>query len=579
MVLPLTALVLVVLVLFVAFAVDLGRASLRVREQQSIADAVSLDLARQLDGRTKDEISSDPVFLATVTRSTDANEFPVSSPSYGGSTITAASGDRQLTVELGRMSVPAGAFEPAFTSIAGTEVPDAVRVVVGDTTDYEFWPGGTTDDRTAVAERAPQVWLQIGSVAAGFDANPPGSVGLSETVFVEALNAQVTAAFSVNGLPQAGAGLDVFGYQGMAAADANLEDIAANSGFATADEMTESSLTAGQFFDATIIALQNEGDAASAQAAAEMANFRNSTNFDSNAQINLGDSIRINDGAVVSGDINVLDLLALAGQAINSKNLLDFSFDSGIPGVGVINGRAAIIERSQRTYGPRGSTARTAQMRYQLNLQIDPAAFGIVGVSTPISLPMVVDVARATATTDFVNCADPLVESTTQSTVVTSALTAQIGTAVDLTTPGAVTVDEAVLIEQGDIALAATFFLNLGIPALTGDFTAEGTASLGGGTDTLPLFEHFDPTNQGPKRSLGGFDANIGTDLAAAMSTNAGPGATSQLTSDLSSLFDLLSQNVINPLQQYASMSVGGADVSMYEDDIADDCAVPVLVD
>ncbi len=54
-VLPLVAIVLPVLILLTAFAVDLGRQRASRRTMQARADVIALDLARLMDGRIKNK--------------------------------------------------------------------------------------------------------------------------------------------------------------------------------------------------------------------------------------------------------------------------------------------------------------------------------------------------------------------------------------------------------------------------------------------------------------------------------------------------------------------------------------------
>ena len=57
--------------------IQLGRMMLRRRDMQSVADVVSLDLARRVDGRTVDQIESDPAWVAQQHLSAERNDFPI----------------------------------------------------------------------------------------------------------------------------------------------------------------------------------------------------------------------------------------------------------------------------------------------------------------------------------------------------------------------------------------------------------------------------------------------------------------------------------------------------------------------
>src|SRR5438067_10148456 len=76
-VIPIVALSLVFLMTMTAFTIDLGRIMLSNRDLQKVSDLVALDLARQLGGRTVDQINADPTFAQQMLTSADRNGFPV----------------------------------------------------------------------------------------------------------------------------------------------------------------------------------------------------------------------------------------------------------------------------------------------------------------------------------------------------------------------------------------------------------------------------------------------------------------------------------------------------------------------
>ena len=74
-VIPLVALLLPVLLVMVAMAVDLGRQRSDRRLAQAGADVVALDMIRIVEGRTLDQVLSDPATSTALTDSADRNGF------------------------------------------------------------------------------------------------------------------------------------------------------------------------------------------------------------------------------------------------------------------------------------------------------------------------------------------------------------------------------------------------------------------------------------------------------------------------------------------------------------------------
>ena len=77
-VIPIVALTLGVLVLSTAFAIDLGSQRADRRDMQAIADVVSLDLSRKLEGRDAVTIDNDPQFGNDIEGSTSRNDHDIS---------------------------------------------------------------------------------------------------------------------------------------------------------------------------------------------------------------------------------------------------------------------------------------------------------------------------------------------------------------------------------------------------------------------------------------------------------------------------------------------------------------------
>jgi uncharacterized membrane protein len=132
-VLPIVALSLVFLMTMTAFTIDLGRVMLSNRDLQKVSDLVALDLARRVDGvRTVTEINADPTFQVQKVISAARNGFDVT-------------GSRRIEHQLGVID----RRTRQFYELHGSSVPNAVRVVAGDSVDYFFFPGSSSTSRGA----------------------------------------------------------------------------------------------------------------------------------------------------------------------------------------------------------------------------------------------------------------------------------------------------------------------------------------------------------------------------------------------------------------------------------------------
>ena len=361
-VIPIVALLLPVLMLMVAFAVDLGIQRSNRRTMQARVDIIALDLARLADGRTELEILQDPGFTTLLNGSAARNGIPIA----------------DLVVEYGTWN------GSTFIGTLDNGIPTAVQVTASKTQDYFFQPGSGSVTRSAVAVYGqPVVDLTVGSVGAGFHPSVPDSVGLSATV--SALNARLAAQFGAT-VPNPGtAGFDLVGYRGLAAADVDIWRVASNAGFASPNDLANSTITVGQFFDATAAALDQQaadGDPNAAAAAVELRRFQTQMGVDNAATMDMGDIFRFESGgddAAAAGSVNVLDMLSGGADAINGTNFASYSLNPGIAGVAVTNVQQYLVSPAITKPGLSiGGIAENKQMRFQVDLQVAPLA-GMTG--------------------------------------------------------------------------------------------------------------------------------------------------------------------------------------------------------
>jgi uncharacterized membrane protein len=602
-VIPLVAIALPVLILMTAFAVDLGRQRDSRRTMQARADVIALDLIRITEGRTSEEIAADPATDDALRDSALQNEMNVTQVSGG---VATGPNDLRVEIEWGEWDEAVGfishlngtAYEPGL-------VADAVQVTASETTDYVFQPGSGGATRTAVATREPQVQLQLGSLVAGIHPQLPipssvaGEARLDATV--RALNAQLSAQFRTGfaaPLPSAETGFDAVGYRGIAAADVELDRMAAEAGFGSTDEMLDSYMTVEEFFDASIGALNSQaadGDPNAANAAAEMESFRTAMGVNNEAEMRLGDWIDASQGrgSAASSTVNAFDLLRGGAQVIDGANFVSFEFTPNLPGTGGVfdpsgtNVRMSIIEAPQMgggiacldpTSSTRCATASTAQVRFQVNLQLNS---GTAFSNTPVYLPLVIEAGRADAYVPRLACSTPIEDSAADVALDTGAVRVRIGTATNLQAQDSTSVTASVLFSAGDLTLTEKALLLLDA-LFSADVIGTSDATLGGGS-TDHVFFPFDDPNEW-QRSMGGLSTSISTEFTTTFAADLEAAFTSSTLSllglgnllvELAPYFDeLLDENIITPLLQAAGVSIGGADVLAYDMT----CGSPLLV-
>lgn len=338
-VLPFVALLLPVLVLMTAFAVDLGRQRAERRTMQAVADVVALDMARLADGRTIGAIQAG-----------DAT--------HDSELVALAASAARNGVDVAILDLEWGTFSGGtFTPLLGSgDVPDTARVTASKGVDFFFRSSSASVARSALAQ-------QGATDLAGFRVGSFG-ITLEEAGFLN----QVLTPLLGNPV-----GLDVLGYQGLANADIGLGALGAELGLLTPEQV----LTTEVPFDDVLLAaanvLERGGDVANA------ALLRNAINAQIESMaVTLGDLVAVDNASAdsgLAGDVNVLELIkSTAFLAQCTPDPAGFADCSGLaiptitttlPGL-TASGSLKVIQGPQYAYGPVGTSVDTGQV--QLNL-------------------------------------------------------------------------------------------------------------------------------------------------------------------------------------------------------------------
>lgn len=366
-VVPMVAIMLTVILVSAAFAVDLGKQRVVRQDMQALADVVALDMARHIRGRSVETIEADPEWDATLAQSIARND----------STL----GDTpEVEVVLGRVDPDTR----AFTVLTGAAEPNGVRVTAGSAIDFAFVPGSGAATRDAVAATEPLACFRMGSFALALDS---GNGALLNALVGDALN------------------LGVLSYDGLADAEVSLLGLAAELGAASAEEVLAlPKIGLGPFLLATAAVLEREGGATADVTLLETI----ATTVPALAPVSLADLVSIAPGAdsAMSAGLNVLDLLATSAFVANGENAVaipGLQAGLGLTGTNLTN-ELTIIQRPQVGCGPVDeAAASTSQIAVDLGGTL-AALPDILGFQVSATMTLDLDVATADGLLKDVSC-------------------------------------------------------------------------------------------------------------------------------------------------------------------------------
>jgi hypothetical protein len=330
-----------VLVPLSAMAVDLGMQRVARGDMQSLADVVALDLARHLDG--------------TTDASTLLTEF------NGASGLAAQSAARNLATvgDNAARSVVAqvGTVDPAqygtsgyFTSVTGSTVPTAVRVIAS--TDVQFGlakglPGGGVASggasRSAIASASSSACFKLGSFAA--------RINTGSSTLLSPLN----SIFGVN--------LGLADYQGLATEMVTLADLAADSHVVSIDQLLTGGVTYNNLALAALDVVSRKDPSNTTVISALGKLVQASAAI--TGTVKLADSVvsaSSSDRAALATPLNLLDILTGTVLAADGSYGLDASsLQTQVPGLGnVASSSLKITQAAQTACGRVGEATATA---------------------------------------------------------------------------------------------------------------------------------------------------------------------------------------------------------------------------
>lgn len=327
-----------------ALAVDIGQLTNKNRDLQAVADAVSLDAARAIDGTSNVGVLSaatGPVTLAAQDSARRNGDFPFD----------------QLGIELGSIT-GTDPFVPATDPAA---IPNAVRVTANGSVDFSFRPGQSTARRnaTAVREATETVGFSVGSFLAGVDTR--GSAIL-DVIFLNSFGANAT----------------VLGYGALVGSSVTLEELGLNfpASALSPTELLNSSISARDLLLASAAALPQDGTRTAAiNVLNQMALGASTAN-----NIHLGDSIIVEQpggDAAAQAQLDVLSILTSSAFLVDGTHAITLPAATvAIPGIGDVVIDLNVVEGPKTVFGPVGTTAETAQVRLSVTPTINVSTTG-----------------------------------------------------------------------------------------------------------------------------------------------------------------------------------------------------------
>lgn len=345
-----------VLVVSAAFAVDLGQQRVVRRDMQAIADVVSLDLARLLDGRTAaayDKSAFDEAKNKSVARNDDALGGELSSSDV---TWDFVERDGDNWVVVGKTS---------------TGTPTAIRVNAGS--DIRFAFGGVTGvargdaNRTSIATLEPKVCFSVGANLVDLDT--------SSNVLVQALE----TFLGINLLDVSASAVGPSGIASLKQAQVPLLDLAAALDVGTVDALVTSTepVTVGELLTASAEVLNNKGGLANVEAAllleALAANAALAT-----PTLLVSDILEVGPGggSALNADLKVADLVEVLAY-VAGEHAVGVTVPVNVPGLAGMLATVEVIEIPKMACArPNESPvveAESAQVRVSATLDLGSA--------------------------------------------------------------------------------------------------------------------------------------------------------------------------------------------------------------
>lgn len=370
-----TALMLVVILMSAALAIDLGKQRVVRADMQALADVVSLDLARSLGADDVQTMLAASTFRSAVTRSVSGNDGVLGDPPVV--TIELGSFDTEFD-DFGRFVYDhsSGSFSaPAITD--GDAIPTAVRVTSEGSVAFGFTSGSGGATRSAVSVADAGGCFSLGSYAARVD--------LGDSFILGPLLAVLGTDVD----------LSVLDLEGLAGAQITALDLL-ETGLVAGDfdQFLEATVGLDEFLIAVADALEaNSGQTAQVQLLDDLVDLPLPA-----LQIPLGELLDLDTGSAtaLSAGLNVLDLVAGGVFLGNGTSAIRLPLALNVGTVSNATVDVLIGQRPIVTCGREGiAEAETSQIAISIGGRLADIDLGAARISAPVSLELALAPAEA----------------------------------------------------------------------------------------------------------------------------------------------------------------------------------------
>jgi uncharacterized membrane protein len=361
-----------------AFGVDLGLTVDGGRQVQAIADTSALDLARYVG------VSDWAPYSTQALANQYLNlKLPYADTDNGsGATLSQITGVWQNGTFTPAGGTIAGKTVKCFHAVPASGAPlcNAVKITAAQSVPQIFVGGHSSVTKTSIAAITPEAGFSIGSYLT------PTSI----------TSQQVTVLNAVLGTLGTSVNITSAGYTGLANTDATVNQlITASGGLLTASNVMTASLTAAQWLAIWNDAVANQvaqlncgATPTPEQCGASTA--LSSLDFSSSTSAQLCQLVSINGSACsptalstlttadLSASLDALQTLTTEAELANGTTAIDLGTSLGITGVTDAQLTLSLLQAPRVGYGPTGTTATTAQVA--ANLELNDPGVGLINI-------------------------------------------------------------------------------------------------------------------------------------------------------------------------------------------------------
>lgn len=393
-----TAILLPLMILAAALAIDIGHLFFVKRDMQKAADLAAV-AAAQFPANAQ----------AVAEQVAAANGFIKGGTNKGA--IRATVGNWNPATNAG-VCPPwnANCVAPSYFSAAGFQ--DAAQVEMTEDVPYLFVFGSRVIKVGAVAWNTNSAGFSLGSQVLGLQN------GLLNAILGGLLNTTLN--------------LGVVGYNSLLGATVNIGKLQQALHVGTVNELLNAKLDLPGLYQGVLTALNNQGGLVSSQASGVLGQILGS-GIHVPLDVRLGDILNLSapsDSAAAAANVNVFNLITAAAMVANGKHFIQIpNLGVNLPGLVNLSLGLNVISPPSYAFGPPGqradgtwrTQAHTAQVALGLDLTIGQLLGGLVHI------PIYLEVAPAQAHLTSLVCASPQTGNQTTIGANTGLLTAIIG--------------------------------------------------------------------------------------------------------------------------------------------------------